>query len=159
MSGYNRGMESYLPTLTVAGVLGFLAPLASTAINRLTWSPQTKQIVAAVVSVAAAILAMLVTNGFTPMIPGQNPVSYWITLALAVIAVSQLAYSLVWKPTGTDAKIAAVTATQSEKAIFLNENTIVGTATVDSTEARTAEAVAESDSTTPEPGYIPRHEA
>lgn len=150
-------MESYLPTLTVAGVLSFIAPLVSTSISRLGWSPQAKQLVAAVVAVLAAILAMLVTDGFTPMIPGQNPVTYWLTLALATIGVSQLAFSLIWRPTGVDGKLAAATATAAEKETFLNENTITGTAIVDSTESKTAEAILETDETPVDPGYIPRH--
>lgn len=150
-------MDAYLPTLTVAGVLGFLAPLASTAIKRLTWSGTVKQIVAAVVSIAAAVIAMLVTNAIKPPLPAEDLVTYWITLALSVIAVSQLAYSLIWKPTGVDAKLAAATATAAEKAKFLQQNTVPQSAVVDSTESDTAKAVLETDQTPVDPGYVPRH--
>lgn len=152
-------MDVYIPTLTVAGVLGFLAPLVSTAINRLTWPAHVKQIVAVVVSAVLAVMALLVTGGFTARAPGQDPVVYWLLVAFAVIAVSQLAYALVWKPTGVDAKLAVVTSSAAERATFVNQNTIPGETVVDSTATQTADAVTETDATPPSPDYTARHSA
>ncbi|QPX62636.1 membrane protein [Arthrobacter phage Wollypog] len=136
-------METYLPTLTVAGVLGFLAPLLSTALSKLTWKPQVKQLVAVLVSVAMAVVALLVTNGFAPPQEGQDPVVYWILIAFAVIAVSQLAFSLVWRPTEVEAKIAVATASAKELETFQQMNTLPEATTVDSTSAHIAEKVSE----------------
>lgn len=102
-------METYLPTLTVAGVLGFLAPLVSTAIMSVKFRPWVKQLIAILVSAVLSVVALLVTNGFTPMQEGADPVAYFGTLALSVIAVSQMAYQLVWKPTGVNDKVAEAT--------------------------------------------------
>lgn len=148
-------METFLPTLTVAGVLGILAPLGTTALKRLTWSQQTKQIVAIVVAILVALFAITVTDGWADIPGNENPAVFLLTCILVVIAVAQLAYKLVWEPTGVDAKIAAATATKSEKAEFLNENTISGT--VDSTESHIADAIVEQDSTPPDPGWTPKH--
>lgn len=126
MSRYDSRMETYLPTLTVAGVLAFLAPLLSTAIYKLTWSSKAKQLTAIGVSVAVAVFSLLVTNGFTPYLPGQNLVTYIGTLVLAVIGISQLAYGLVWKNSAADAKIATITSSESERARFIEQNTIQG---------------------------------
>jgi hypothetical protein len=112
-------MDAYLPTLSVAGVLGFLAPLLSSAINRLTWSSRTKQITAVVVSVVMASIALLVTGGFTSHRPDEDPSVYFTLVGLSVIAVSQMAYSLIWKPTGVDTKIAVATAAPGELKEYL----------------------------------------
>lgn len=136
-------METYLPTLTVAGVLGFLAPLLSTAISKLTWKPQIKQLVAVLVSVVMAVIALLITNGFRAPNPGENPVVYWILIALAVIAVSQLAFSLVWRPTEVEAKLAVATASKKELETFQAMNTLPANTTADSTSTHIAEKVAE----------------
>lgn len=152
-------MDAYIPTLTVAGVLGFLAPLASTSLNRLTWPSHVKQLVAVVVAVVFACIALLVTGGFTAIAPGQDPVVYWITVALAVIAVSQLAYSLLWKPTGVVSAVAAATSSATERATFLNQNTIPSETVVDSTATQTANAVAEADPTPVPTDYTAKHSA
>lgn len=132
-------MESFLPTLTVAGVLGILAPLATTALKRLTWSGPVKQLSAVLVAVLVALFAITVTNGWKDIPGTENPAAYFLTAILVVIAVAQLAFKLIWDPSGIDAKIAAATATKAEKETFLNENTVSGT--VDSTENKTAQAV------------------
>ncbi len=144
-SRYNWPMETYLPTLTVAGVLGFLAPLLSTALSKLTWKPQVKQLMAVLVSAVMAVVALLITNGFRPMGPGESPVVYWLTTVLAVIAVSQLAFSLVWRPTEVEAKLAVVTASAKELEKFQAMNTLPEATTVDSTSSKIADKVNEAD--------------
>lgn len=149
-------MDAFIPTLTVAGVLGFLAPLASTAINKLTWAPHVKQLIAVLVSVVFAVIALLVTNGFGSMAPGQDPVVYWLLVAFAVIAVSQLAYALVWKPSGVDAKIAVATSSATERASFVDQNTVIAQDVVDSKATTIAQAM-QADATPPPADYTPRH--
>jgi hypothetical protein len=129
MSRYDSPMETYLPTLTVAGVLGFLAPLLSTALYRLTWSPQAKQLVAIGVAAVMAVIALLVTNGFRPIRDGESPVVYWLVTLFAVIAVAQVAYALIWKNPAlgaVDNKVALATSTEAERQKFVNSNTIKG---------------------------------
>lgn len=148
-------MEQFLPTLTVAGVLGILAPLGTTALKRLTWSGQAKQLTAVLVAVIFALFAITVTDGWNDIPGTENPLIYVATAILVVIAIAQLAFKLVFEPLGIEAKLAAVTSTQSEKDAFLAQNTVAGT--VDSTESRTAEAVIEADATPPDPGWTPKH--
>lgn len=150
-------MEQFLPTLTVSGVLALLAPLATTALKRLTWSPIAKQITAVVVAILVALLAITVTDGWKDIPGTENPLIYVLVAILVVIAVAQLVFKTIYEPLGIEAKVAAVTATKSEKAAFLAENTVPAGTTVDSTENRTAEAIAETDLTPPPPGYTPKH--
>lgn len=95
-----------MPTLTVAGILGFLAPLGIAAINQPFWSGKTRQIVAIVVSIVLAVVALLATNAFAEMeltVPGVL-----ITLFL-VIGVAQTAYALVFKPSGVAGQVETLT--------------------------------------------------
>jgi hypothetical protein len=117
-------METYLPTLTVAGVLGFVAPLLSTALYKLTWSSKVKQLVAAVVAIVLGLFALLITGGIAPPVEGQDPVVWGGTVLLAVIGVSQLAYGLLWKNSAVDAKIATITSSEAERQKFIEQNTI-----------------------------------
>lgn len=148
-------MTEFLPTMTVAGILALFAPLATTALSRLTWSGTTKQIVAILVAVALAVVAFFGTNGLEQIPGNENPLTYILTIVLVIIAIAQVAYKLIYQRTGIDAKLAAVTATQSEKDAFLAQNTVIGT--VDSTESKTADAVLETDATPVPPGYEARH--
>lgn len=126
LPGYDKPMETYLPTLTVAGVLAFLAPLLSTAVYKLTASPKVKQIVTIAVAAVLAVIALLVTNGFTLPTDGQSPVIYWLLILFQVIAVAQIAYTLVWKRSAINDKVALVTSSESERQKYINENTIQG---------------------------------
>lgn len=157
-------MDLYLPTLTVAGILAFLTPLAVTALGKLTWSNEKKQLLALAFSLVISVFTLLVTDGFAAIPHTENPVTYIGSLILMVVGVTQLAYQLVWKPTGVDAKLAAASASESEKAKFLNQNTIIGT--VDSTESATAAAVVQTypdeseddvDETPVDPDYQAKH--
>jgi uncharacterized membrane protein len=148
-------MSEFLPTLTVAGVLAILAPLGTTALKRLTWPGHIKQLVAVFVAILVALFAITVTDGWNDIPGTENPMIYVLTAILVVIAVAQLAFKLIWEPTGVEAKLAAATASKAEKATFLTENTVSGT--VDSTDDRTAQAVKETDLTPPDPGWSPKH--
>lgn len=141
--------------MSIAGVLAVFAPLAITALAKLTWSPQIKQLFAIFIAVALAIIAFFGTGGLEQIPGNENPMGYILTIALVVIAIAQVAFKLIWQPTGVDAKIAAVTATKAEKAAFMTENTVAGT--VDSTESQTADAIRETDATPPDPGWTPKH--
>lgn len=150
-------MTEFLPTLTVAGLLGVLAPLATTALTKLTWPSHIKQLFAVLVAVLLAVVAFYGTGG-PEQIPGnENPLTYIMTTVLVIIAIAQLAYKLIYQPTGIDAKLATVTATKSERVTFLNENTVPGETVVDSTDNKTAKAILETDDTPVPPEYEARH--
>lgn len=83
-------------TLTVASVMGGLAPLAIAVINRPGWSSQRKQLVAIAASVVLAVVALAVTGGFADFDPAD-----WLATVTLVIGTSQAAYALIWKPTDT----------------------------------------------------------
>lgn len=112
--------------MTVAGVLGFLAPLLSTAVYKLTASPKTKQLISIVVAVVLAGIALLVTNGFTHPTDGQSPIIYWLLIVFQIIAVAQIAFALLWKNSTLNGKIAVATSSETERAKFVDQNTING---------------------------------
>lgn len=91
-----------MPTLTVAGILGFLAPLAIAAINQPWWPTKYRQAVALVVSLVLAVVALLATNAFAhtePTIPGV------LSIIFLVIGVAQAAYALIFKPSGVAGQV------------------------------------------------------
>jgi hypothetical protein len=162
-------METYLPTLTVAGVLGFLAPLLSTALSKLTWSSQVKQLVALAVAAFMAVIALLVTNGFRSPNPDESPVVYWLTTLLAVVAVAQLAYQLIYKNPSLGSvndKVALATSSEAERQKYIAQNTIKGevvpedkSGVPDTIVENTVTGEDEIDRTPPGPDYTPRHNA
>lgn len=89
-------------TVTVAAILGALAPLVVAVLNRTSWSTELKQIVAIGAAIALALIALAVTGGFT----GVTDVG---ALILLVVGTSQAAYALVWKPMGVAPAIEAKT--------------------------------------------------
>lgn len=89
-------MELYTPELTIAGILGFLAPILIAVLKQPRMSRLMTQIITAVMSILVALVAILVTGGF------QQPadVAGWGVLALMVLGVAQAAYGLIWKQIG-----------------------------------------------------------
>lgn len=87
--------------ITVPVLLGAVAPGVIAVLNRLHWTTERKQLVAIAVSVALAVVALLLTGGFSdpwPDVPAT---------LLLVIGTAQAAYALVWKPTGAAPAIEA----------------------------------------------------
>lgn len=107
-------LTEFIPTMSVAGILAIIAPLAAQTINKLTFSAQIKQLVAVAVSIIFAVFALVATDGISLIPHTENPAVWVCTLILVVIAISQLAYQLIWKRTGVIDKIAVATATKSE---------------------------------------------
>lgn len=94
-----------MPELTIAGILGFLAPLLVAIVNQPKMSPLVRRIIAIVVSVVLALVAMLISGTF--IVP-TDPRGIGITI-LAVIGIAQIAYGLVWKPAGLTDQLEAAT--------------------------------------------------
>lgn len=94
-----------MPELTIAGILGFLAPLLVAVVNQPRFSPLVRRIIAIIVSIALALVALLVSGTF--IVP-SDPRGIGITI-LAVIGIAQIAYGLVWKPAGLTDQLEAAT--------------------------------------------------
>ena len=98
-------MDIYMPELTIAGILGFLAPLLVAIVNQPKFSSLVRRIIAIVVSVLLALVAMFVSGTF--IVP-TDPRGVGITI-LAVIGIAQIAYGLIWKPSGLTDQLEAAT--------------------------------------------------
>lgn len=85
-----------LVALFTSGAL--VAPLLTAFVNRPDWSRGIRQSVAVGVSVALAVGALFLTNGFD----SATDVAAKIAL---VIGLSTIAYEALWKPTGVTEKI------------------------------------------------------
>ena len=109
-----------MPELTIAGILGFLAPLLVAIVNQPKFSPLVRRIIAIVVSVLLALVAMFVSGTF--IVP-TDPRGVGITI-LAVIGIAQIAYGLIWKPSGLTDQLEAAT---SKKETVLPGQLIDGT--------------------------------
>lgn len=94
-----------MPELTIAGILGFLAPLLVAIVNQPKFSSLVRRIIAIVVSVLLALVAMFVSGTF--IVP-TDPRGVGITI-LAVIGIAQIAYGLIWKPSGLTDQLEAAT--------------------------------------------------
>lgn len=90
-------METYIPELTVPGILGFLAPLLVAVVNQPRWSSRVRRIIAIVVSLILAVLALAITGGLSAVNGDFRSIAVAV---LAVIGVAQVAYAILWKPTG-----------------------------------------------------------
>jgi hypothetical protein len=86
-------------TATLGVILAFFAPFITAVINRPSTASWVKQLIALAVAVAMAAIALAVTGGF-------NHQGVY-TVFLAMIGVSQAAYTLIWKPSGAAPKIEA----------------------------------------------------
>lgn len=104
-------METYIPEMTVPGILGFLAPLFIAAVNQPRFSATVRRIIAIVASVVIALVALFVTGSLS--FDTADPVGIF-TVIFAVIGVAQLAYAVLWKPTGVVAKVEEITTVSPE---------------------------------------------
>lgn len=105
-------METYIPELTVPGILGFLAPLLVAVVNQPRWSARVRRVVAILVSIVLAVFALFASGGMNEI--NGDPMSIIVTV-LAVIGVAQVAYALLWKPTGTVAAVESATTVDKGK--------------------------------------------
>lgn len=105
-----------MPELTIAGILGFLAPLLVAIVNQPRFSPMVRRIIAIVVSVLLALVAMLISGTF--IVP-TDPRGIGITI-LAVIGIAQIAYGLVWKPAGLTDQLEAATSPTPDRDILVD---------------------------------------
>ena len=88
--------------LELAGAVGFLAPLLVAFLNQEHWSTQTKQIVMVVTAVVLGVL--------TAAVQGKLDLHNLAVTLPVVVAACQVAYTVLWKPTGIAPAVEKATA-------------------------------------------------
>ncbi|MFJ4342688.1 hypothetical protein [Streptomyces sp. NPDC088915] len=94
-----------LDTIAVASAVGSVLPLLTAVVQQPFWSARAKRVVAVVVALLAGVVTVASTSGtdqFTHGLPTLGTI-------LAVLAASQTAHDLVWKPSKITTKIESVT--------------------------------------------------
>lgn len=84
-----------IPALALT-VVNLLAPYLVAIVNHPRWSPNSKRILAVMVSVLLSVVALLVVQ-----VASGEPVESWVTLVILGILVSQTSYALVTKKSAT----------------------------------------------------------
>ncbi|MER6232570.1 hypothetical protein ACFUC2_05240 [[Kitasatospora] papulosa] len=98
-------MSSTLQLLGTGSAVGGLMPLITAVVQRPEWSVRNKKIVAAVMALIAGVVTVVSTSGldqFQHGLPALGTIG-------AVLAVSQSAHDLIWKPSGIAPAIESVT--------------------------------------------------
>ncbi|MFD4933434.1 hypothetical protein [Streptomyces virginiae] len=96
---------STLDSIAAGSAVGSLLPLLTAVVQRPGWSVRTKKIVATVTALLAGLVTVGSVGGLEQFQHGLPTLG---TLA-AVLAASQAAYDLVWKPTSIAPAIESVT--------------------------------------------------
>ncbi|MFD9248368.1 hypothetical protein [Streptomyces bottropensis] len=102
-------------TLELVGTgsaVGGLMPLVTAVVQRPEWSVRAKKIVAAVMALIAGVVTVAADGGLEQF---EHGVPTFATIA-AVLAVSQSAHDLIWKPTGIAPAIESVTSPKGASA-------------------------------------------
>ncbi|MFD0352998.1 hypothetical protein ACFVHW_04500 [Streptomyces sp. NPDC127110] len=98
-----------LDTIATGSAVGAFLPLLTAVVQRPHWSVRTKKIVAVITALVAGVVTVAYVGGPEQF---QHGLPTFATLA-AVLAASQSAYDLVWKPTSIAPVIEAVTSPNS----------------------------------------------
>lgn len=96
---------STLNTIAAGSGVGALLPLLTAIVQQPFWSASLKRAVAVVVALFAGVVTVASTGGieqFTHGLPALGTIA-------AVLAASQAAHDLVWKPSTVSTKIESVT--------------------------------------------------
>jgi Na+/H+-translocating membrane pyrophosphatase len=80
-----------------AAIAGVIAPALIAVINQPRWQSQTKRIIA---YAGAAVIGLLTVIGNGAMNDLEVNLPNAITVIMAVVGASQIAYGLLWKPSG-----------------------------------------------------------
>ncbi|MFF0754421.1 hypothetical protein [Streptomyces sp. NPDC004267] len=102
-------MSSTLQLIGTGSAVGSLTPLLTAVVQRPEWSVRAKKIVAVVMALLAGVVTVAYEGGVEQF---QHGVPAFATIA-AVIAVSQSAHDLIWKPTGFAPAIESITTPKS----------------------------------------------
>ncbi|KIF04159.1 hypothetical protein PL81_20330 [Streptomyces sp. RSD-27] len=96
---------STLDSIAAGSAVGSLLPLLTAVVQRPNWSVRAKKIVAVVTALLAGVVTVAYVGGPEQF---QHGLPTLATLT-AVLAASQAAYDLVWKPTSIAPVIESVT--------------------------------------------------
>ncbi|MFJ5143071.1 hypothetical protein [Streptomyces sp. NPDC088707] len=105
-------MSSTLQLIGAGSAVGSLTPLITAVVQRPEWSVRAKKIVAAVMALLAGVFTVAYEGGIEQF---QHGVPTFATIA-AVLAVSQSAHDLIWKPIGIAPAIESATTPKSRPA-------------------------------------------
>ncbi|MEU7228945.1 hypothetical protein [Streptomyces chrestomyceticus] len=96
---------STLQTIATGSGVGGLLPLLTAIVQRPHWSAGIKQIVAVAMALIAGVTTVISSGGLDLLQHG------WLTFGTigAVIAASQAAYDLIWKPSSLAPAIESAT--------------------------------------------------
>ncbi|WP_030372352.1 hypothetical protein [Streptomyces rimosus] len=96
---------STLQTIATGSGIGGLLPLLTAIVQRPHWSVGTKKIVAVVMAVVTGVITVISSGGLDQFQHG------WLTFGTvgAVVAASQAAYDLIWKPSSLAPAIESAT--------------------------------------------------
>jgi hypothetical protein len=103
-------IPTWAETIAVAAAIAGATPIISALIIQWNWPSSVKTVVGLVLAFAAALAGQAV---LLPDWPGSA--AEWITFIVAVIAGTQLAYHLLWKPAGVE-KVELATTSKSGRA-------------------------------------------
>lgn len=105
-------MSSTLELIGTGSAVGGLMPLLTAVVQRPHWSVRAKKVVAAVMALVAGVVTVAAAGGldqFQHGIPTLSAIG-------AVLAVSQSAHDLIWKPSGVAPAIESVTSPKTASA-------------------------------------------
>ncbi|MFJ4908470.1 hypothetical protein ACIQCR_17180 [Streptomyces sp. NPDC093249] len=86
---------SLVDSLTTGVQVGAVLPLFTAIVQRPSWSPQVKKIIAAVLAIVAGVVTVAATGGWEQF----EHAEFAFATVIAVLTVSQSTYDLLWKPT------------------------------------------------------------
>lgn len=96
---------STLQTVATGSAVGGFLPLLTAVVQRPHWSAQAKQLVAVAVALVAGVVTVISSGGLSQFQDG------WLSAGTlgAVVAASQAAYDLIWKPSSLAPAIESAT--------------------------------------------------
>ncbi|MBV1940779.1 hypothetical protein KUF83_30050 [Streptomyces sp. BV286] len=105
-------MSSTLQLVGTGSAVGGIMPLITAVVQRPEWSARNKKIVAAVMALLAGVVTVAAAGGLEQFQHGVPTLS----AIGAVLAVSQSAHDLIWKPSGLAPAIESITSPNAASA-------------------------------------------
>ncbi|MGW7090118.1 hypothetical protein ACWGH2_42415 [Streptomyces sp. NPDC054871] len=105
-------MSSTLESLATGSAVGGLLPLVTAVVQQPRWSANVKKAVAVVSALIAGVVTVISTGGLEQFQHGLPTLATFV----GVLAVSQSAYDLIWKPSLVAPAIEAATSSKTPTA-------------------------------------------
>lgn len=103
-----------------AAIAGVLAPAIIAVLEQPRWQSQTKRLIA---YVGAALIGLLTVVGNGVMNDLEVNLPNAITVVMAVVGASQIAYGILWKPSGLSDVIEEATALKTQPPAVVPDDT------------------------------------